>query len=124
MRSAALVAAAAAAALTPAARCAAPPVSLSTSILTQAHLGRLRLTTRRCCAQAPGGQLVPFNAEQTLVFAEGENFTTSGGWEAREWAKSCALQPPSAAARSPNECEPLFRSDLTAAPSEVAPLPW
>eukprot|EP00039_Didymoeca_costata_P021098 m.343405 g.343405 ORF g.343405 m.343405 type:complete len:1268 (+) comp22801_c0_seq1:126-3929(+) len=32
-------------------------------------------------------QYIPFNDDQTLVFLEGENFTTSGNWEAREWAK-------------------------------------
>lgn len=37
-----------------------------------------------------GGQIIPFNAEQSLVFAEGENFTAVAGssWEPREWAKS------------------------------------
>ena len=37
-----------------------------------------------------GGQIIPFNSEQSLVFAEGENFTAASGssWESREWAKS------------------------------------
>ena len=37
-----------------------------------------------------GGQIIPFNDEQSLVFAEGENFTAvaGGSWEPREWAKS------------------------------------
>jgi hypothetical protein len=41
-------------------------------------------------APAMGGQIVRFNEEQSLVFAEAENFTAlpSSSWEAREWAKS------------------------------------
>ena len=33
---------------------------------------------------APAAQYIPLDDSGTLVFLEGENFTTSGAWEARE----------------------------------------
>eukprot|EP01047_Picozoa_sp_COSAG01_P086750 COSAG01_NODE_19649_length_998_cov_1.240267_1_plen_223_part_01 len=39
-------------------------------------------------AAAAAAQYIPFNERETLVVLEGENFTSSGTWESREWAKS------------------------------------
>ena len=65
---------AASAAAAPPAAAAAPPAAAAAAAATP--------------AAAQAGQYVPFNAEQTLVFVEGENFTSSGSWESREWAKT------------------------------------
>lgn len=65
-------------------------IGLMLGAALQAVLAEVSLAAYAPTAPAMGGQIVRFNDEQSLVFAEAENFTALPGssWEAREWAKS------------------------------------